>query len=203
MVSNPDCQVSGPERFEFCDGQVKDRQSCLSFARSRRRDRQDCLSSTLKTNEVWTLRQPAPYLGHAGGSAETTASRAGGDGLETVRADPHRCCRRRFQEPLRQQKDNPGDDDEIEDGAEEMTVKDGISTAESQFCVTPAAARHEYADDRHQHVIGDCRDELASRRTDDHADSQRQRVGSSQKRSKFTDHARSRPDVGRTRNSEG
>jgi hypothetical protein len=33
MVSNPDCQVSGPERLQFGD-RMEDRQSCLSIARA-------------------------------------------------------------------------------------------------------------------------------------------------------------------------
>lgn len=82
-----------------------------------------------------------------------------------------------------------------------MTVQNGISAAEREFCVTPVPAGHENTDDGHQHVIRDRSDQFPGRGTDDHTDSQRQRVGTSQERSKLTDHTCSRAEVGTLRNS--
>ena len=80
-----------------------------------------------------------------------------------------------------------------------MTVQDGVSAAEDQFCVTPAAAGHEDANDRHQHVVGDRRNEFSGRRANDHTYRQRQRVGPGQKRSKLADHTCSKAEVGMLR----
>ena len=108
-------------------------------------------------------------------AAELAAFGCSGDRLQALGAGssldflrPH--------DPLHEEEDDHGDDEEIEDGSEEVTVEDRVLTAENEFGVSPLPARHQKPDDRHQDVVNDGTDELAGGGADDHADGQRKRV---------------------------
>ena len=81
-----------------------------------------------------------------------------------------------------------------------MAIEDGVlgdfaggidPRAEDPLCGPPVASRHDETDDRHDHIVGNGRDELPGRRTDDDADRQGERIRPGEKRFEFTNHGRS------------